>query len=240
MKVHVVMTKEELDIEKVTSMTSVVIFDVLLATSSIAACFAGGAHSVRPALNKEEALKMIEDCEEEAILAGEIHGVTIEGFLDPLPTSLIEQVEGKHVILSTTNGTVAIRKAVGAKRVWIASLLNTGTVAEKVLSGHEDETLLLVCSGSAGQFCLEDFYGAGYFISCLQMQYDKQLNLTDSALGAKWFYEGHKEESERILSNSRVGIILKQQGNYREVQYVSQKSTIQIAPYVKDGIVIFA
>lgn len=238
MKVHVLMTKEELDVEKITSDKSVVILDVLLATSTIVTCFAQGVRSVIPALNKEEALRKSEVFKGEAVLAGEFNGDTIDGFLDPLPTLLKKHVEDKHLVLCTTNGTVAIRKAVGAKWIWIASLLNAEIVAEKVITSYENETLLVVCSGSAGQFCLEDFYGAGYFISCLQKQYEKKLHFTDSALGAKWFYESQKEESEQIVKKSRVGIALEQKGNYSEVQYVSQKSIIQHAPYVKDGIIV--
>ncbi|PIC78037.1 2-phosphosulfolactate phosphatase [Sporosarcina sp. P19] len=238
MKVHVLMTKEELDTEKITSTKSVVIFDILLATSTIAACFDRGAQSIRPALNEEEALRLIESCEGEAVLAGEVNGKTIEGFLDPLPTLLIEHVSDKHIVLSTTNGTIAIRKAAGAKKVWTASLLNTEVVVEKVIEHYEDETLLLVCSGSAGQFCLEDFYGAGYFISCLQMKYNEQLELTDSALGAKWFYESYQDESEQVLKKSRVGTSLEQHDHCSEIQYVSQKSIIRSAPYVKDGLIV--
>lgn len=238
MKVHLLLTKEEINIEKIMSDKTVVIFDILLATSTIAACLSRNAKSVIPAINEEEARKLVCNYEETAVLAGEFNGNTIEGFLDPFPTVLIEQVEGKDVVLSTTNGTVAIRKAAGAKKVWAASLLNADMVVEKVIENYEGETVLLVCSGSAGQFSLEDFYGAGFFISCLHTKYSGPLQLTDSAFAAKLFYESNKEDSKWILASSRVGATLQKMGYLSEVEYVSQKNIIQVAPYVKDGIVL--
>src|SRR5699024_7433157 len=95
-----------------------VVFDVLLATSSITTCLAYGAKNVIPACEWAEALQEAKKFRpKEICLVGEYNGITIDGFLDPMPLGLQEQVNGKTVVLATTNGTVAIRKSASAKEV---------------------------------------------------------------------------------------------------------------------------
>src|SRR6478752_738165 len=119
-KVHVILKKEELLAKKLEGKT-VVIFDVLLATSTIAAALQQGAIEVIPVKNEEEALKKAETYKpDEIALVGEYRGKTIEGFFDPNPSTLKEHVQNKAVILSTTNGTVAIHNAEKAKHVYAA------------------------------------------------------------------------------------------------------------------------
>src|SRR6266540_1032397 len=70
--------------------------------------------------------------------------------------ALLEQdVAGKAVIYSTTNGTVALSKSREAAHVFAASLLNAEAVVDRIERTFPDETVLLVCSGSADNFNLE-------------------------------------------------------------------------------------
>src|SRR5699024_3070954 len=128
MKIHLLWKKEEINESRISDDKIAVVFDVLLATSTIASCLASGAKRVIPVLNEAEALEKSKTLHygqaDDVLLAGESDGVTIDGFVDPVPAVLNEQVPGKTVILSTTNGTVAIRKAAMAKKVYTASLLN--------------------------------------------------------------------------------------------------------------------
>src|SRR6478752_2006561 len=129
-KVHVILKKEELLAKKLEGKT-VVIFDVLLATSTIAAALQQGAIEVIPVKNEEEARKKAETYKpDEIALVGEYRGKTIEFFFDPNPSTLKEHVQNKAVILSTTNGTVAIHNAEKAKHVYAASLLNGEAVTD--------------------------------------------------------------------------------------------------------------
>jgi 2-phosphosulfolactate phosphatase len=117
-KVHVVLKKEELIEEKLEGKIAVV-FDILLATSTITTVLHEGAKAVIPVMDGKEALHTASAfSKEEIVLVGEYQGKTIEGFLDPNPSSLKESIPDKTVILSTTNGTVAIRKASEAKKVY--------------------------------------------------------------------------------------------------------------------------
>ena len=91
---------------------------------------------------------------------------TLPGFVHPTPKALLaEGVNDRLLIYCTTNGTVALAKAQGAAHVYAAALLNGRAVVEHIVAQHPDSTVLIVCSGSADNFNLEDFYGAGYLVS---------------------------------------------------------------------------
>lgn len=237
MKVHLLFKKEEIDQAQMDDRKVAVVFDVLLATSTITACLDFGAKQVLPVMNEREALQEADRfTKEEAVLVGEYNGVTIDGFLDPAPLTLEKHVNGKTVILSTTNGTVAIRKATAAKEVYAASILNGEAVSKTITEQHSDETIMVVCSGSKDRFCLEDFYGAGYFINQLVSIADQSIELTDSATAAKLFYENTK--SQNVLRRSRVGKMLERYGADEELEFINQEGMLPVVPYLTDGKVI--
>ncbi|AZB44007.1 2-phosphosulfolactate phosphatase [Bacillus sp. FJAT-42376] len=231
-KIHVLMKKEEIDPNKMEGKIAVV-FDVLLATTTISSVLFNGAKEVIPVMNAEEARTAAAGLEPNAfVLIGEYEGKTIEGFLDPGPSALKNKVRGKIAILSTTNGTVAIRKSSSAKAVYAASLLNARTAADYLLSEYPEETLILVCSGSSGQFCIEDFLGAGCLIELLTER--TPWELTDSALAAKLFYSNLKAKKNELLASSRVGRMLNKYGYGREIDYAGQTNVYDVLPVLKE------
>lgn len=168
------------------------------------------------------------------VLVGEYQGKTIDGFLSPNPIELKEKIKGKSVILSTTNGTVALKNSADANAVYAASLLNCKAVANHILKDYQGETVVIVCSGSSNQFNVEDFHGAGCFIDCLIKQYDKEFFLTDSAYAAHSFYHAHNINSNDILKASRVGRMLSKHGFDEEIEFVSQQNIFKTVPLLLD------
>jgi 2-phosphosulfolactate phosphatase len=238
-KLHLLMKKEEIDSTKMKDNKVAVVLDVLLATSTITAGLHFGAKEVIPVLNGEDAKKVAEKRHEETyVLVGEYEGKTIEGFLDPNPLQLKEYLEGKTMILSTTNGTVAINKAADAKRVYICSILNGEAVADTINREVQEETVIVICSGSGGEFCLEDFYGAGYFLDSLMKSEDKTWKLSDAAQTALLFYKGLSEKSNEVLLSSRVGKLFAKYGYEEEVGFVGNHGSISIVPYLLDGRIV--
>lgn len=234
-RLHVLLKKEEIDDAKMQEDKTVVVFDVLLATSTITACFWHGAKEVVPVLNSDEALREAEGRPADSFcLVGEYNGKTIEGFLDPNPLQLKDQIRGKTVVLSTTNGTVAIRKSAVAKKVYTASLLNGKAAASKIAADHLEDTVVAVCSGSGGEFCMEDLYGAGYFVDCL-MDLTDNWDLTDSAKAARIFYRSNTEQAQTILKDSRVGKMLMRNGFEEEIDFIANCGLIDSVPWLKDG-----
>lgn len=235
-KIHLLLKKEEIDEQKISENKVAVVFDILLATSTITSALEFGAKQVIPVLNGTDAEKIASTMNgEDCVLVGEYQGKTIDGFLSPNPIELKDKLNGKTVILSTTNGTVAIKKSSHAKTVYAASILNSKSIVDHLLKHHQNnETVILVCAGSSGEFNVEDFYGAGYFIDCLLHETPSDLELTDSAFAAHCFYKGNNKNRD-ILRQSRIGRKLIKYGFEREVEFVSQESITTNVPILVDG-----
>lgn len=242
MKVNVILKKEDIDELKLNENHIAIVLDVLFATTTIVTCLANGAKDVYPVLDAAEALELAKTMQADSpLIAGEKNGKSMEGFIVPTPQSLGSLAQGKSVILATTNGTVAIRKVAAAKRVFIASLLN-GAAITNYIHNHYDSgyTIHVICSGSAGRFCLEDFFGAGCLVSQLDILYqDGKLSLSDSAVSAKLFYESHQDEASEILAMSKVGGNLIDLGLIEELSYSSQQDSLSIIPELIENRVIY-
>ncbi len=234
-KVHVLLKKEELDAQRLADKV-VVVLDVLFATTSIVTALAHGALEVVPTLDRDAALS--EAARRPAgsyVLAGELNAVTLTGFAHPTPMALLEQqLAGKAVIYSTTNGTVALNKSRDAAHVFAASLLNGEAVVDRIERTFPNETVLLVCSGSADNFNLEDFYGAGYLVS-LFARYGGARELSDASLAAQMLHDG--ADAFECLASSRVGRMMLARGLEREVRFAARKSCFEVVPELSQGSV---
>jgi 2-phosphosulfolactate phosphatase len=234
-KVHVLLKKEELDAQRLADKV-VVVLDVLFATTSIVTALAHGALEVVPTLDRDAALS--EAARRPAgsyVLAGELNAVTLTGFAHPTPMALLEQqLAGKAVIYSTTNGTVALNKSRDAAHVFAASLLNGEAVIDRIERTFPNETVLLVCSGSADNFNLEDFYGAGYLVS-LFARYGRARELSDASLAAQMLHDG--ADAFECLASSRVGRMMLARGLEREVRFAARKSCFEVVPELSQGSV---
>lgn len=234
-KIHLLMKKEEIDQQKLNGNKTVVVFDILLATSTITAALEFGAKEVIPVLNGDEALEIAKGMNlNETILIGEYKGATLDGFHSPNPLALRKLVNGKTIILSTTNGTIALKNSLKAKKVYAASMLNSKAVANHIRQSYIDESIVLICAGSFGQFNMEDFYGAGYFIDCL-LNESINLEMTDATLAALHFYRNSKEKENEILAESRVGKIMIDYGLEEELKFISRISVSNVVPMLEMG-----
>ncbi|MCS0790299.1 2-phosphosulfolactate phosphatase [Cytobacillus firmus] len=232
-KVHVILRKEDISEEKLRESSKVaVVLDILLATTTITAALSEGAAEVIPVLDVTEGMNVAAGMKPETfVLAGEIHGKPIEGCVYPIPSRIREVIDGRKLILTTTNGTVALRKSACASKVYISSLLNNRAVAESIKG--EAETVIVVCSGNSGELSLEDFYGAGHFINCLT-DHD-QWNMTDSAKAALHFYRGASGSAFDILSSSSVGRLFARHSLAEDLEFASQTDMAAIVPILNNG-----
>ena len=240
MKIHVLFKKEEIDAAQMKDDKIAIVFDILLATSTITACLEAGARQVIPVLDVAEAKVVAERFNSiDICLAGEDRGLSIPGFMDPTPLYLKEKVSDKTVVLLTTNGTIAIRKSADAHHVYISSLLNVPAVVEQVRKVHKNETIVLVCSGSQNQFCFEDFYGAGYFVSEMAKQYGEiELDMSDHALAAMVLYESAATGTTELMKQTRVGKMLTTYDYQEDLAYISQQGISTVIPKLINGTII--
>lgn len=160
MKLDVVFTPGELGAS--VGQRTVVVIDVLRATSTILEALVNGARDVLPVESVEQAVRKAQELgREQVILCGERDVERVEGFdLGNSPLEYVpERVRGKTLVLTTTNGTRAILLGAGGTDCLIASFLNATATAERVVRSATD--VLILCAGREGRFSLEDAVCAG-------------------------------------------------------------------------------
>lgn len=242
MEVELISKKEDMNDQNIDKNKVVVVLDILLATSTIVTCSAAHAKAIYPVVSKQEAMAMANKLKNDGIkakdiyVAGEENAKQIDGYVNPLPLQLQNMIDHKQLILLTTNGTLAIRRAEKAQAILISSLLNTKAVAQKILNEYVNANITVVCSGSNGNFCMEDFYGAGYLIDQMTTLNDQTI-LSDGALTAKYFYQGFQHQTEEILSQSAVGRFMQKMNYHADLEFVSKKDLYDVVPVLlKDKI----
>ncbi len=233
-KVHVLYRKEELDHERLEGKVAIVL-DVLFATSTIITALANGATEVIPTLDEAGArAEAQKHAQGSYILAGELYAETLPGFASPTPLALMqENIAGRKLIYSTTNGTVALRQSSKADHVYAAALLNGAAVIDRVLERHPGKTILIVCSGSMGMVNLEDLYGAGFLVDLLSREMDEQVDFSDAALAVRSLYRS--EDATDCLLRARVGRMMVERNLVDEVHFVARLSAMNAVPVLEGG-----
>jgi 2-phosphosulfolactate phosphatase len=165
----------------------VVVIDALRATTTVITALANGAKAVIPAASSEEAVRLASNLEKDGVLlAGERKSLKIEGFaLGNSPREMTAAVVGgKTIVLTTTNGTVALLATQGGDPVLVGAPVNFKALAARaraVLVERGD--LVIVCAGREKQFAIEDGYTAGRLIKAVKRGL-RQVAFNDSARAA--------------------------------------------------------
>lgn len=188
-----------------------VVFDVLRATSSMIVALANGAEAVYPVADISEALA-VRQARPEVQLAGERHGVRIRAEqtggvdfdLGNSPREFTrEAVAGRELVMTTTNGTRALRACAGAGRVFVGALLNLGALAVRIAE-TAPRHLLLVCSGTFEEAALEDTLAAGALIELLGPAWERG-HFSDGARMARDLFRSCADDLEAALAASLNG-----------------------------------
>ena len=194
--------------------TACIVFDIFRATSSMIAALANGAEAMIPVGEIPEALALKQKTPG-ILLAGEREGVRIRAALTHgtdfdlgnSPREFTkEKVAGKSIVMTTTNGTRALRSCAHAKTVLIGSFLNLQATADFVLRAAP-ENLLLICSGTYEQTAYEDALGAGALCDLLWSHLEPNA-ASDAAKMARELYAVAKKDVLASASQSRNGLRL--------------------------------
>jgi len=143
-----------------------IVLDVLRATSLINTLFANDCYRIF-VLNDIEKAKKIKR-QNGGLLAGERNGIPIPGFDIGNSPSEVRKIKVKHqnIILTTTNGTIAIKKVSNAKMVYIGSFLNALECSIQAFKSAVNNqcNIKILCAGIQNRFSLEDSLCAGLFV----------------------------------------------------------------------------
>jgi len=193
----------------------VAVIDVLRASTSIATALNNGAKAVIPLESSDEVVTRSKALERSDVrLAGERRMLAIPGFdLGNSPREFTRAaVEGKTILMTTTNGTPAITNTQGARDVVIASYVNYTavlTMLRTALRGGTDITL--VCAGRERQFALEDAGCAGRFATNVSKRLTG-VTLNDAAQACTLIDKRYGEQVIKLFEASEHGRALRDAG----------------------------
>lgn len=217
---------------------TVVVIDVLRATSAIVHAMWHGAVEIIPVATVEEAFQMIKNFPQgTTLLGGERETRRIEGFdLGNSPKEYTaEKVKGKRLILTTTNGTKAFHMVSSGEDIIVGSFFNIGAVSEKCLATGTD--LFIFPSGDEGNFSLEDTVCGGMLIDLLIKKGGNSVHLTDASYAAFILYQRFEANLLGAFHLSRHGKELFDVGAGEDLLYCTQTDIIPIVPIFRDGVI---
>jgi 2-phosphosulfolactate phosphatase len=222
-----------------------VVFDVLRATTSMITALANGAQAIIPVAEISEALALKQKSPD-VLLAGERNGVRIRsdltGSIDfDLGNSprdfTAEKVQGRSIVMTTTNGTRALRACAGARMILVSCFLNLRATTNW-LRENEPAHLILVCSGTFDEPALEDVLAAGALCEKIWSNYAGG-HVSDSAEIARRIYPLLQFNLAEAMKHSRNGRRLLANPELRDDVYlcVQRETASFVASLLPSGVV---
>lgn len=222
-----------------------VVIDILRASTTMVTALGNGAEAIIPVVEISEALALRQQ-HPEVLLAGERKGVRIRGDLTggtdfDLGNSPREytpaRVRGKTIVMTTTNGTRALRACAGAANTLVGSFLNLRATCHWLLD-HRPEELILVCSGTYEEPALEDVLAAGAICERLWPHYAGG-HISDAAELARRIYPLMQSDLLGAMNYARNGRRLLAHPELRgNVAYCVQRETLPfVVEMLADGAV---
>lgn len=210
-----------------------VVIDVFRATSSIASAFVNGCEAVIP-VETVDAAHVEQRKQPGALLAGERDALKVPGFdLGNSPAEFTpESVRGKRIIMSTTNGTVALVKAAGSAAVYTAAFVNAAAVCRTLRECNND--IVLLCAGRKGMFSMEDALCAGLLADRLADTRD----LSDTAQFARAAYLGSRNTLLEQVQASSHAQYLQEIGYGSDVAWCLEHDILDVVPLYTGGLLV--
>lgn len=220
------------------SNTIVVVIDVLRATSTIATVLFNGAKEIIPVDSVERCIQL--GSQLECITAGERDGQVAPGL--QYGNSSFEYprefIEGKTLVLTTTNGTKLLHMALakGATEIITGSFLNLSAVCNHLIQMKKN--VILACAGWKDKVNMEDTFFAGAVVSIVEEHFD--INC-DSSRIAETLYKKARKDMFEFMKNHNASHYhrLMNYGLERDLRHCLTPGLANILPeYVNGKLVL--
>lgn len=216
------------------STSIVVIIDVLRATSTIATALYNGAKCVIPVDSVTRCMEIGRQIE--GITAGERDGQIAEGLEygnSPFEYPR-EFVEGKTLVLTTTNGTRLLHMALekGAKQIITGSFPNLSSVCDHLLASKQN--VILGCAAWKDRVNIEDMLFAGAVIANIGQHFS--INCDSSHL-AETMYEKAKKDLFAFMKKNEASHYhrLMNFGLEKDIRYCLTADGANVLPVYDEG-----
>ncbi|MFN8342131.1 MAG: 2-phosphosulfolactate phosphatase [Cyclobacteriaceae bacterium] len=209
--------------------TTVVVVDVLRATSCMVTALAHGADHIIPYADLEQCRQRKADG---YLTSGERNGQHVEGFdKGNSPFEYMgEEMKGCRIAFTTTNGTQALHRSSGASEIVVGSFLNLKSVVDYLRTGTNP--VLIVCAGWKGKVNLEDTLFAGA-VTELAAEFLKPA--CDAPLMAQHLYRLSRNNPVDFLKASSHVQRLARLQITKDIAFCVTESIYDVLPIMKDG-----
>ena len=206
---------------------TVVVLDVLRATTTMAAALAAGVREIRVFDSLHAAASAAKSHQGPRVLCGERECLPPPGFdLGNSPGAFRADRHGDVVaFMSTTNGTRAIVAARGAAEVLIGALVNASATARHVRRVGRDATF--VCAGTNGAIAMEDVIGAGAILDALGGSGPLEL-ASDVARIAQKTFEASRDDIDAALRDAQGGRNVIAAGLGADIQFAAARDSVSV------------
>lgn len=214
----------------------VAVIDVLRASTTIAVALANGARSVVPVEELDEAITRSKQFERsQVVLAGERKMLAIPGFdLGNSPLEFTrEAVDGRTVLITTSNGTRALMGVQGARDIVVASYVNHSVVAAMLRAAARSTDISIVCAGAEGHFSLEDAACAGRYVRSI-IKPSARVTANDAACACALIDRKYGDNIAKIFEDSTHGQALAEAGLGDDLIACAQVDSHAVVPIYQD------
>lgn len=210
----------------------VVMVDILRASTSICAAFGNGVETIIPIASLEEAKNYKE---KGYLVASEREGVVL-GFADFGNSAfnfMTEEVRGKTIVYSTTNGTQAIEMAKNAEGLTVGSFSNLTALSRWLIA--QQKNVVILCAGWKNKFNLEDTIFAGALCENLLQSTEFKMHC-DSAEAALDLWNIARTNPLNYIQKAAHRERLRKLNLDDVLEYTFQTDTTNAVPILLNGI----
>lgn len=215
--------------------TVVVIIDIFRATSTITAALHNGAKCVIPVATVAECISLGENIPG-SITAGERDGKVAEGLQhgnSPLEYPQ-DFIQGKTLVLTTTNGTRLLHMVKDAHEIIIGSFLNLTAICNYLM--EQNKNVLLGCASWKDKFNLEDTLFAGAVVAKTQQLFD--INCDAARAARHLFQSSGGSNFIEFLKDSSHYKRLSGFGLQHDMEYCVSPDLHPVVPYLRGSEII--
>lgn len=234
MKIDIYSSHKNVNINHIKN-KNVVCIDVFRTTSTLIGAFNNGLKRFLIVDDPINAPDYIDNLDNDRVLMGGTVGERfINGF--DLGDSILEYgkqvIKGKELIYYNINSSPAIKKGSRAKRLFLGGFVNMQAVANKLVKLDDD--IAIICSGTNGNFSLEDGLAAGGIIKEIRLL-NKRPSLSEYAFVMDKMYSTYHSKLLTPLKKSLSYQKLLNMGFNEDIEHALLKNIYDFVPTFYDN-----
>ncbi len=145
-----------------------------------------------------------------------------------------EAVEGKTILITTTNGTRALLGVQGARDIVIASYVNfTAVLAMMKVAASSNTDIAIICAGEEGSFTLEDAACAGRYVRAIPKRAESVV-LNDAASASVLIEKKYGDNIAKVFKESSHGQALESAGFGDDLTAAAEVDAYPVVPIYQD------